>query len=466
LRDKRFLVLLALLVAALAIAAAGCGGDEEAAPPAEAPPAEPAPEPPAEEPAPEPPAEEPAPPAEEPAPAAPAFDLKIGNIMSLSGGLGQYGPPIDLGARIGVDIVNESLERVGLTDVSVEIVATEDDQTKATPAVEAATKLVQSDGVQVIIGPLGSDMTLAAAESVAIPNQVVLFTPSSTTALLTGLEDDGFVFRTPTPDTIQAELLAILMAEAFGADATVNIGGRNDAYGAGLAEAFEGFWVEGGGTVGKTVLWNPEAATFDTEAQELASGSPDAWFIVDYPDIFAKIAPALVRTGEWDVTRTFVADGLALDSLPKDVGAEATEGLRGTLPNPGVTPAPAAEAFNAAYTERDTKGIGEGPYTAQAFDAAILAFLAALQAGSSDGAGIRDNLQAVSGPPGTQYTFEQLDDAINAILAGEDIDYEGASGSVNLDENGDPGAEGSSYQYFEYKNGKLEPIDAFPYPFE
>jgi branched-chain amino acid transport system substrate-binding protein len=148
------------------------------------------------------------------------------------------------------------------------------------------------------------------------------------------------------------------------------------------------------------------------------------------------------------------------------VGAEATEGLRGTLPNPGVTPAPAAEDFGTAYEERDTEAIGRGPYDAQAFDAAMLAFLAALQAGSSDPVGIRDNLQAVSGPPGTQYTFVELDDAINAILAGEDIDYEGASGSVNLDENGDPGAEGSSYQFFEYKDGKLTEIDVFPYPFE
>ena len=114
-----------------------------------------------------------------------------------------------------------------------------------------------------------------------------------------------------------------------------------------------------------------------------------------------------------------------------------------------------------AVRQRDTEGIGRGTFDAQAFDAVMIAFLAALQAGSSDPAAIRDNLQAVSGPPGTQYTFEELDDAINAILAGEDIDYEGASGSVNLDENGDPGAEGSSYQFFEYKNGKLVPIEAW-----
>ncbi len=226
-------------------------------------------------------------------------------------------------------------------------------------------------------------------------------------------------------------------------------------------------WQEAGGTIGKTILWNPDATTFDTEAQDLASESPDGWLIVDFPETYAKFGPALVRTGEWDITRTFTTDGLALAAKDvKKLGPELTEGMRGTRPNPGVTPAPAAEAFDAEYLERDTEGIGRGTYDAQALDAVMLAFLAALQAGSSDPAGIRDNMQAVSGPPGTQYTFEQLDDAINAILAGEDIDYEGASGSVNLDENGDPGAEGSSYEFFEYKGGELVPIDSFPYPFE
>ncbi len=447
-RKRGLLAFLALFVAALALAAAGCGGGDEGAAPTTA--AEPA--------------ETGAPadtgaPAETAAPvAAPEFELKLGNVMSFTGDLAPYGPPIDLGARIAADIVNESLERVGVTGVTAEIVASEDDQTDSAPGVEAATKLVQSDGVQVIIGALASTVSLAIAESVAVPNQIVLISPASTSALLTGLEDDGFVWRTPTPDTIQAQLLVKLMGEAFGPDATINVGARNDAYGAGLAEAFGALWQEGGGTIGKTILWNPDAPTFDTEAQDLASESPDAWLIVDFPETYAKFGPALVRTGEWDITRTFTTDGLALAAKDvKKLGKELTEGMRGTRPNPGVTPAPAADAFDAEYLERDTEGIGRGTFDAQAFDAVMLAFLAALQAGSSDPAAIRDNLQAVSGPPGTQYTFEELDDAINAILAGEDIDYEGASGSVNLDENGDPGAEGSSYQFFEYKNGKLVP---------
>ena len=285
-RKRGLLALLVVMVAALAFAASGCGGgDEEGAAPAQEPPAEPAAEPSRRR---EPPAE---PPAEEPAPEAPSFELKIGNVMSFSGDLAPYGPPIDQGATIAVDLVNESLERVGLTDVSAEIVASEDDQTDAAPGVEAATKLVQADGVQVIIGALASTVSLAIAESVTVPNQIIQISPASTSALLTGLEDDGFLWRTPTPDTIQAQLLTKLMGEAFGADATINVGARNDAYGAGLAEAFGKLWQEAGGTIGKTILWNPDAATFDTEAADLASENGTAGSSSTFPRPGRSSAP-------------------------------------------------------------------------------------------------------------------------------------------------------------------------------
>jgi branched-chain amino acid transport system substrate-binding protein len=70
----------------------------------------------------------------------------------------------------------------------------------------------------------------------------------------------------------------------------------------------------------------------------------------------------------------------------------------------------------------------------------MLAFLAALAAGSSEPAEIKERLQAVSGPPGTKYTFEQLDQAVQDLLDGEDVDYEGAWGPIDFDENGDPGS--------------------------
>jgi branched-chain amino acid transport system substrate-binding protein len=83
----------------------------------------------------------------------------------------------------------------------------------------------------------------------------------------------------------------------------------------------------------------------------------------------------------------------------------------------------------------------------------ILCYLGALAANSTDGADIADAITAVTGPPGTKYTFEQLPQAIEALQNGDDIDYEGASGPIDWDENGDL----SRYVYDiqQFQNGKL-----------
>ena len=322
-RRRGLIALLALLVAALAFAAAGCGGKEAAAPP---PPAEPAPAEPAA-----PPAETGAA-AEEPAPAAPAFDLKIGNIMSFTGDLAPYGPPIDQGARIAVDIVNESLERVGLTDVSAEIVASEDDQTDAAPGVEAATKLVQSDGVQVIIGALASTVSLAVAESVTVPNQVVQISPASTSGLLTGVEDDGFLWRTPTPDNIQAELLTKLMGEEFGAERR-STSGPGTTPTAPASQRRWGRWKEECGTIGfiDILCKNRRSPRSTPRPRSSLAGQPRRWL---YHRLRRDRTPSSAsRSSNWRVghTRTFTTDGWrSPPRTSRHSPWSLTEGMRGT----------------------------------------------------------------------------------------------------------------------------------------
>ena len=230
---------------------------------------------------------------------APSFDLKLGNIMSLTGDLGTYGPPIDAGAQAAIPVINDALAEAGVTTVTVEIVATEDDQTDAKAGVEAATKLIQTDAVDAIIGPLASTVSIRVAQSVAVPNNTVVTTPSASASNVSAVQDNGYLYRTAAGDAAQAHYLVQLMGEAFGADATVNVGVRNDDYGVGLQSDFSTAWEEAGGTIGESVAWNADAATFDTEAQTLAGGEPDAWLIVDFPETFAKVAPALVRAGGW-----------------------------------------------------------------------------------------------------------------------------------------------------------------------
>jgi ABC-type branched-subunit amino acid transport system substrate-binding protein len=198
--------------------------------------------------------------------------------------------------------------------------------------------------------------------------------------------------------------------------------------------------------VGRQVIWDPSAPSYNSEAQDMVSGNPDAWLIADFPATYQKVAPALVRTGRWSARRTFFSDGLASVSLPRDVGAAATEGMRGTAPGTAESGA-LPQAFTKLYLSSRPTAVKRQTFDAQAFDATVLCYLAAVAAGKAD------RIREVSGPPGTKYTWQQLPEAIKALQDGRDIDYEGASGPIDLDRHGDP-TEGV-YDVLEFRNGTL-----------
>jgi ABC-type branched-subunit amino acid transport system substrate-binding protein len=373
--------------------------------------------------------------------------LKLGVLVPLTGDLTDFGGPGVQAANLGRDQVNTAAQEAGV-DLNVTLVP-EDTQTDPQAAQEAATKLIETDDVSAIAGPWASSETIPVAENVTVDAGVPIVSPSATDPAISELEDDNLVFRTAPSDVLQGRVLAKVMADQIGADASVVTANRNDAYGVALVEQFTQAWEAGGGTVVRNVAYNPEAASLNSEAQQIAQGNPDAWVFVDFPETWSKMGPALVRTGNWDPAKTFTTDGLRSAKLPGTAGRKATEGMRGTVPT--STGAPAGEAFDALWTQET--GDPRGTYDAQNFDAIVLLSLAATRAGSSDPADIAEALAEVSAPGGTKYTYEELPEALKAAAAGEDVDYEGASGPLDLDENGDPTA--SNYSTWSYKGGKL-----------
>ena len=65
-------------------------------------------------------------------------------------------------------------------------------------------------------------------------------------------------------------------------------------------------------------------------------------------------------------------------------------------------------------------------------------------------------LRDLSGPPGTKYTWQQLPQAVKALKDGKDIDYIGASGDINLDQNGDPTV--GVYDQLRFSGGTISPF--------
>ena len=93
-------------------------------------------------------------------------------------------------------------------------------------------------------------------------------------------------------------------------------------------------------------------------------------------------------------------------------------------------------AFKALFEKNAKQGVNFQPFTAEAFDSAFVIFLAALEAKSADPAEIAKHIVSVTNDPGKTYTFEQLDDAIKAVLGGEKIHFIGATGPLNFSANG------------------------------
>lgn len=387
-----------------------------------------------------------------------SLDLVIGDSLPLSGDLADFGPPGQKAADLAIDTINDAIAEAGV-DHTVSIVH-EDNGGGADPqaAVQAARKLATSDGASCIAGAWASSDTIPTAESVAVPEEVTLVSPASTSDEITGLEDDDLVNRTAPPDSFQGPTLATYVADQLGGaeGKTINIGARNDAYGNGLAETFSAAWEEMGGEIGATEIYDTKLPNYDTEAAAIVGGSPDGIVIIDFPETYNKVGPALVRTGDFDPSKAFVTDGLISGDLAESAGADAVDGLRGTAP--GVPDDDeASQAFDKAYADYEPKDVERMTFDAQNFDAVVLCYLAAVAAGSTDGANIAETIRDVSGPGGDQYTWEELPAAIEALQNGDDIDYQGASGSIDMNESGD--ATAGVYDIYEFKNGAPEPTD-------
>jgi ABC-type branched-subunit amino acid transport system substrate-binding protein len=387
-----------------------------------------------------------------------SLNLTIGDLVPLTGALSDFGPPGRKASDLAIEQIQQAAEEVG-AEHTVRVVH-EDTQTEPQASVQAARKVI-ADGASCLTGAWASADTIPVARSVAMREDVPQISPASTSDEITELQDDGLISRTTPPDSFQGPALAAAIEQDFGSaeGKVVNIGARNDAYGTGLADSFATEWEKRGGEIGGRVIYDPDQPSYNSEARQIASGAPDAYVIIDFPETYAKVGPALVRTGQWDASKTWVTDGLKSSSLPKDAGRKATEGMRGTAP--GVPDEnSAAKAFDRLWEEAE--GPGRQTFDAQNFDATILCYLASVAAGSAEGASLAEHVRAVSGPPGTKYTWEQLPDAVRALEQADDVDYEGASGPIDLNEAGD--ATAGVYDIFRFQDGDVKTFDEVPLP--
>jgi branched-chain amino acid transport system substrate-binding protein len=378
------------------------------------------------------------------------LDLKIGDLLPGSGPLEQFGQPARQAADLAADEIRKATTKAGAQHrVTVTHV---DYMTEPGAGLDAAGKLVQQ-GASCLVGPWGGVPTERVVRRTSAPRKIVQISPSASGDSLTRAEDRGYLFRVVPPDHMQADALAELLDDKLrGARGkTVNVGALKSTYGDGLTRSFQDAWTGKGGRIGAQETYRGDDPTFNDQAERLASGDPDAWVFFDFADTYPRMATDLAaREGtKYSPRKAFGTESLATPRLAT-IAPTAIDGFRGVAigaPREGQ----AAEEFDKRYKAR-------GPakrqtLDAQQFDAVVLCYLAAVAAGSTSGEQMADKVREVTAPPGRKFTWLQLDQAVKALQAGQDIDYDGVSGPIDLNDDGDPTA--AVYDVYEFRNGKL-----------
>jgi len=355
--------------------------------------------------------------------------LKIGQLNSFTGDLSDFGSAHRDAAQMAIDHVNQA---GGVMGRLVTIVA-RDDATNPLQGVDAARALVSVDNVVAVVGALASGVTIPVAQSVTVPSGILQISAASTSPAITALADDDFLFRTTVSDQAQGVILARLAKElGYKTASALYI---NNAYGQGLANAFKKSFEEGGGTVLQLVAHESVQPTYTSELAKATSGNPDVLLALSYPESGETYLREALEGGYID---TFMlCDGTKSPDMNAKVGWDKLEGTYGT--NAGAPITEIQEDFKEAF-ENAFAVMPPLPYIDTTYDAVVLICLAAAKAGTTtDSAAIRDALRDIANPPGEIVGpgIDGIKRALELIADGKDINYEGAGGSQDFDDEGD-----------------------------
>jgi branched-chain amino acid transport system substrate-binding protein len=349
--------------------------------------------------------------------------VKFGFLIGVTGDYSPYFEPSRIGAEIAIEEINQG---GGVMDERVQLV-TADNQSTVEGAVQGFSRLVDVNNV-VAIGGVESDGALAILDSVK-EQQIPTMCPACGTSELdraagdfiwriTGSDSDGGLIAAQFARDEGYEKVAMLVQKTEGASAPANV----------FKSTFE---EKVGGTVTADVRFDPGKPTFQTELQQVYAGEPEAVYVG------AGFEAGTVIFQEWERRgyggNFFVSPDLVVPEI-----SSLTPALQGGVARAAIPAydqsSPAYESFAERYEAEAGEAPSAGLYEANQYDQYIALALAIVAADSLEGPDIAAAVPDVLNPGGTVvYSFE---DGVKELEAGNEIDYHGASSSLDLNEFG------------------------------
>jgi neutral amino acid transport system substrate-binding protein len=383
-----------------------------------------------------------------------ASGLKIGSLLSSTGELASIGASLPISVKMAVDTVNTC---GGVNGEPVTLIS-EDDQSDPSAGAAAMTKLSEVDRVAGVVGAFSSSVSTAAAD-IAAKRKVMIVSPASTSPVFTARAEhgayQGYWARTAPSDAGQSEALAQLaIKKGFNKVSTIVV---NNDYGIGLEQKFIATFKKLGGTVvneAHLTRYDAKGVSFNSEVKDALKDKPQALVAIIHPESGATLLKNAYEQGLSQGVTIMLPDAAYSPKFPEQVGKLANgkfliEGAIGTV---SATRGKALSDFNKKWL---ATGKPQAAYIQNSWDAAALLMLAAQAAKTNTGEGIQSKIHEVANGPGEEVS--DLCEALKMLKAGKKINYQGASGNVDIDPQGDVVG---AYDIWQVQpNGSLKVID-------
>jgi branched-chain amino acid transport system substrate-binding protein len=375
-------------------------------------------------------------------PALAQEEVKLGIILGFTGPLESITPDMAAGAEMAMKEVSDS--GALLNGSTVTPIRGDSTCIDAGAATAVAERLITSDGVKGIVGADCSGVTGAILANVAVPNGVVMISPSATSPALSTAEDNGLFFRTAPSDARQGVVMAEILLEEGINEVAVTY--TNNDYGKGLADAFQAAYEERGGKVTINAAHEDGKADYSAEVGALAAAGGQRLVVAGYVDGGGSgIVRAALDSGAFETFH--FPDGMLGQALIDNFGTDI-DGSTGQ--NPGTDSPGAARFAELAGDAFDPMG----PFTPESYDAAALIMLAMQAAGSTDPNVYKDKVLDLANAPGEQIFPGELAKALEIIKGGGDIDYVGASAVELIG----PGESAGNYRQYIIESGDYKTV--------
>ncbi len=354
----------------------------------------------------------------------------------------DWGRPIAETAQFAVDLYNES---GGVKGCKIEMIL-RDTQVDPKVGVDAAKALVDLERVPLLIGAVSSGVSMPILTSVTVPSKVMQISCCSSSTAFTALAAEGKTrglwYRTFATTRNQAAVAAMLIRER--GYSNVAIFYKNDDWGQDIGRLVKNDLESLGIKVTASVAINDGQPSYRPEVTQALGTRPQAVYMALYPTEGTAVTREWISLG--GTQELVLANSLKSDEYRDAVGFKYLGKAVGHDSAPPRTES--AAGFTSLYKARFAAE-PNGPGLPNIFDAVMIALLAMDAAPELAGDKIAAQVPRITDPAGMAVFPDKagLQKARAALARGENISYQGATGAVSFDANGDVSAPALAWKF-------------------